>query len=192
MTITGTWNVGSWVGGFDHYWGSIQSRGRGPLAEHSESPLQDIYPRHPPSLLWETERKLKWHFFRYSVNTVKHWKKITLICLFGINNHLIERRSVMSHFHGSNIFLDHNHGELKQQRRWPWQEWWKSNQFISAKLFCTFLSRCCKSAPWNFLISCACLIESMNTAQEFSFSFSKFRYGPFVFNPRQFRQGFTN
>ena len=51
MTITGTWNVGSWVGGFAHYWGSIQSRGRGPLAEHSESPLQDIYPRHPPSLL---------------------------------------------------------------------------------------------------------------------------------------------
>ena len=96
MTITGTSNVGSWVGGFAHHWGSIQSRGRGPLAEHSESPLQDIYPRHPPSLLWETERKLKWHFFRYSVNTVKHWKKITLICLFGINNHLIERRCHVS------------------------------------------------------------------------------------------------
>ena len=189
MPITGTWNVGSWVGGFAHYWSSIQSRGRGLLAEHSESPLRDKYPRHPPSLLWETERKLKWHFFRYSVNTVKHWKKITL-CLFGINNHLIERRIVISRFHGSNIFLDHNNRELKQQQRWPWQEWWKSNQFILAKLFCTFLSRLCKSATWNFLISCARFIELMNTAQEFSFSLSIF--SPFVFNPRQFRQDLTN
>ena len=35
-------------------------------------------------------------------------------------------------------------------------------------LFCTFFSRRCKSATWNFLISRARFMESVNTAQEFS------------------------
>ena len=76
----------------------------------------------------------------------------------------------------------------------------KNNRFKLAKqqlctcitLFCTFLSRRCKSATWNFLISRARFMELMNTAQEFSFSFCKLRYGPFGFNPRQFRQDFKN
>ena len=35
-------------------------------------------------------------------------------------------------------------------------------------------------------------MELVNTAQEFSFSFSKLRYGPLGFNPRKFRQDFKN
>ena len=53
--------------------------------------------------------------------------------------------------------------------------------------FFLFLSRRCKSAAWNVLISRSLLMELMNTAQEIFF-FSKLRYGPFGFNPRQFRQ----
>ena len=35
-------------------------------------------------------------------------------------------------------------------------------------------------------------MELVNTAQEFSYSFSKLRYGPLGFNPRQFRQDLKN
>ena len=35
-------------------------------------------------------------------------------------------------------------------------------------------------------------MELVKKAQKFSFSFSQFRYGPFGFNPRQFRQDVTN
>ena len=35
-------------------------------------------------------------------------------------------------------------------------------------------------------------MELVNKAQKFSFPFSQFRYGPFGFNPRQFRQDVTN
>ena len=76
----------------------------------------------------------------------------------------------------------------------------KTNRFIWAKqrlctcitLFWTFLSRRCRSATWNFLISRARFMELVNTAQWFCFSFSKLRYGPLGFNPRQFCQDFKN
>ena len=82
----------------------------------------------------------------------------------------------------------------KQQRRRRQRGRQKSNRFILAKqtLYCTFLSRRCKSVTWNFLISRARFMELLNTAQEFSFSLSKLRYGPLGFNPRQFRQDFKN
>ena len=35
-------------------------------------------------------------------------------------------------------------------------------------------------------------MELVNKAQQFSFPFSQFRYGPFGFKPRQFRQDVTN
>ena len=61
--------------------------------------------------------------------------------------------------------------------------------------FCTFLScgYCCgcKSATWNFLISRVRFMELVNTAQKKNY-FLKLRYGPFGFNPRQFRPEFTN
>ena len=53
-------------------------------------------------------------------------------------------------------------------------------------LFCTFLSRCCTTAPWNFPILLARFIEWVSTTQKFSFSFSKLRDGPFGFNPENF------
>ena len=89
------------------------------------------------------------------------------------------------------IFQDHNNGELKQQRRRRQRDRQKSNRFILAKqtLYCTFLSRRCKSVS---VISRARFMELLNTAQEFSFSLSKLRYGPLGFNPRQFRQDFKN
>ena len=111
----------------------------------------------------------------------------------------IERRVVTSCCYGSK-----NSGS---------QQWWakarttaattraaKTNKFILAKqklytcitLFCTFLSSRCTIATWNFLISCACSMELVNTAQKFSLSFSKLWYGPFGFNPREFRQHLTN
>ena len=76
-------------------------------------------------------------------------------------------------------FLDHNNGELKQQRRRRQRERQKSNGFTLAKqqrctcitLFYTFLSRRCKSVTWNFLISRARLMELVNPTQEFSFLF---------------------
>ena len=89
------------------------------------------------------------------------------------------------------IFQDHNNGELKQQRRRRQRDRQKSNWFILAKqtLYCTFLSRRCKSVT---VISRARFMELLNTAQEFSFSLSKLRYGPLGFNPRQFRQDLKN
>ena len=41
-------------------------------------------------------------------------------------------------------------------------------------------------------LSRARFMELVNTAQEFFFSFSKLRYGPFGFSPRQFCQDFKN
>ena len=58
--------------------------------------------------------------------------------------------------------------------------------------FLYILSSRCTIATWNFLISCARSMELVNTAQKFSLSFSKLRYGPFGFNPREFRQHLTN
>ena len=77
-------------------------------------------------------------------------------------------------------------------------EWQKSNRFLLTKqqictcitLFCTFLCRRCAPATWNF--PRACFMESVNTTQKLSFSSSKFRYGPFGFNPRKFRQHLPN
>ena len=58
--------------------------------------------------------------------------------------------------------------------------------------FCTFLSRRCTTATWNFLISRTRFMQLVNTEQKFSFSFSKLRYGAFGFNPRELRQHLTN
>ena len=111
----------------------------------------------------------------------------------------IDRRGVTSRCYGSK-----NSGS---------QQWWAkartkaataraaiTNRFILAKqqlctcitLFCTFLSGRCTNATWNFLISRTRSMELVNTAQNFSFSFSKLRYGPFGFNPRESRQHLTN
>ena len=59
-------------------------------------------------------------------------------------------------------------------------------------LFCTFLSRRCTTATWNFQISRACFMEQVAPHKKFSFSFSKIKYGPFGFNPWKFRQHLTN
>ena len=54
-------------------------------------------------------------------------------------------------------------------------------------VFAGYSRRCTTAtATWNFLISRARFMEQVNTAQEFSFSFSKLRYGPFGFNPEKF------
>ena len=74
----------------------------------------------------------------------------------------------------------------------------KSDKFILAKqqlctcitLFCTFLSRRFTTATGNILISRARSMEFVNT--EHKLSFSKLRYGPFGFNPREFCQHLTN
>jgi len=87
--------------------------------------------------------------------------------------------------------LDDNSRELKQ-RRWRRQrKWQKSNRFRLAKqqlctcitLFCTFLSRRCTTATWNFLISRVLFMEQVNTTPKISFPFCKLRYLPFGFNP---------
>ena len=68
--------------------------------------------------------------------------------------------------------LSNNNSNSKKERP-------KSNQFILAELqlcmcitlFCTFLSHHCKSATWNLLISLACFMELVSTAQNFLFLF---------------------
>ena len=68
-------------------------------------------------------------------------------------------------------FRDHNNRELKQRIGRRQRERQKSKWFISAKQtlctcitpFCTFLSRRCTTATWNFLISCARSVEWVNT-----------------------------
>ena len=78
----------------------------------------------------------------------------------------------------------------KTARRRRQRDRQKSNRFGLAKqqlctcitLFCTFLSRRCTTATWNF----PPYMEWVNTAQTFSFSFSWLRYGPFGFNPGNF------
>ena len=93
----------------------------------------------------------------------------------------IERRSVTSHYHSSNISGSQQWGSsLSNKNDDPWQqERQKSNWFILAKQqlcrcimhFCTFLSCCCKSATWNFLMSHTRFVELVNTAQKFLFHF---------------------
>ena len=76
-------------------------------------------------------------------------------------------------------FLDHNNREFEQRRRRRQREQLKSNKFILAKqqlctcitLYWTFLSRRCRTASWNFLISRACFMEKVNTTQKFLFLF---------------------
>ena len=76
-------------------------------------------------------------------------------------------------------FLDHNNREFKQRQRRRQREQLKSNKFILAKqqlctcitLYWTFLSRRCRTASWNFLISRACFMEKVNTTQKFLFLF---------------------
>ena len=76
---------------------------------------------------------------------------------------LLIERSVTSRYHGSKIFWMTTirrfcNGDGEQQ---------KNDGFRLAKkrlctcitLFCTFLSRCCTTATWNFLISLARFIE---------------------------------
>ena len=95
-------------------------------------------------------------------------------------------------------FLDLNNREFKQRRRRRQRKRQKSNRFILAKqqlctcitLFCTFLSRRCSTATWNFLNSRACFMELVDTTQNLLFLFLK--YGPFRFNPRKFRHHFIN
>ena len=62
----------------------------------------------------------------------------------------------------------------------------KEQLCLCITLFCTFLSRCYTTAPWNFPISLARFIEWVSTTQKFSFSFSKLRDGPVGFNPENF------
>ena len=47
----------------------------------------------------------------------------------------------------------------------------KTTTLHGIKLFCTFLSHCCVTAPWNFLISHARFMELVNTTQMFLFLF---------------------
>ena len=91
----------------------------------------------------------------------------------------IERRSVTSRYHGSKIS--------------GWQKWGAKQQTLHmqhAFLYISWLRY--PTATWNFLTSRACFMECVNTTQKFCFSFSKLRCGPFVFNPRNFRQHLTN
>ena len=84
-------------------------------------------------------------------------------------------------------FLDHNNGELKQQR-WQWQqEWQKSNRFRLAKqnVFVHFLAIIARLRHETSNITQPLYgVDKHNT--KFSFPFSKLRYGPFGFNPRKF------
>ena len=90
--------------------------------------------------------------------------------------------------------LDDNNEELKQGRRRKQRERQKSDRFsknfarASRFFLATFLSRRYTTATWNFLISRARSMESVNRVQKFSFSFSKLRYGPF----REFCQHLTH
>ena len=77
-------------------------------------------------------------------------------------------REVWRHISMVGKFLDHNNRELKQRWRRGQRERQKSYRFRLAKqqlytlitfFFCTFLSRCCTTAKWNFLISRARFME---------------------------------
>ena len=114
----------------------------------------------------------------------------------------IERRSVTSRYHGSNISGSLNNGELKRQRRRRQRERQKSNRFILAKqqlctcitLFCTFLSRLLASflsrplvsfmsATWNFLTSRARFMDLVGEQSTRIFFFF-FRIQPQTFSPK--------
>ena len=91
----------------------------------------------------------------------------------------IERGSVTSRYHGSKKLYITTIESLSKDDKGQQRE-------RQITLFCTFLSRRCKNATWNFLISRARSMELMNTAQKFSFS--ELTYGGFGFNPREFRR----
>ena len=93
-----------------------------------------------------------------------------LFCVFVLNGHKVTRstrqaklnpsrteRSVTSRYHGSK-FQDHmyNNGEFLQRWRRAAKkktvglDWQKTQLCKCITLFCTFQSRCCTTATWNF------------------------------------------
>ena len=95
----------------------------------------------------------------------KNRVKFTQLCC--VRKGLNRRGELWRHVTMTAKFLDHNNGELKQWRLWRQRARQKSNRFTLAKqqlctcitLFCTILSRRCKTATWNFLISLAHFME---------------------------------
>ena len=83
------------------------------------------------------------------------WRHITMVALFLYDN------------------KTNDNGDEKERQ--------KSNRFLLTKQqictcimpFCSFLCRRCTAATWKFLISHARFMESVNTTQKLSFSFSK-------------------
>ena len=93
---------------------------------------------------------------------------------------------------GSSRCNDDCHGNENDRKRFI-----KGIHCILAKeQLCTcitlFCSCRCTTETWNFLILRAHFMELVSTTQQFSFSFSKHRYGPFGFNPRKFHQHLSN
>ena len=115
----------------------------------------------------------------------KNRVKFSQLCC--VRKGLNRRGEVWRHVTMAAKLLDHNNGGLKQRQRWRQRARQKSNWFILAKLqlctcitlFCKMLSRRCKTATWNFLISLAHFMEY--PTQKLSFSFC---------NPRKFRNHF--
>ena len=75
-----------------------------------------------------------------------------------------ERRSVTSRYHGSKISGSQQQRVFatatSNSKKGIGLDWQKKNNFARAsRFFCTFLSRCCTTATWNFLISHARFVE---------------------------------
>ena len=70
----------------------------------------------------------------------------------------IERRSVTSHYHGIRISGRQQQGAKQRQRQWELQKKQQVYIYLAKQqlctcitLFCTFPSRRCTTATWNFL-----------------------------------------
>ena len=125
-------------------------------------------------MLLDSDRFLKWMLH----GGTNHLSKASVRLIL----HFIERRSVTSHHHGSTIFgwqQNQRQGRRKERGKKVKGFYWKKQICTCIMLFCSFLCRGCTTATWNFLISSARFMESVNQLKNFRFPFSKLRYGRF-------------
>ena len=86
------------------------------------------------------------------------------------------------------IILDYNNKEPNKENGDNSKDGKKNDRLILSK----YVHNVILLPTWNFLILRARSMTLVNTAQKFSFSFSKLRYGSLGFNPRECRQHLAN
>ena len=142
-------------------------------------------------IIYFLKKVLRNNFWKKKKNTNKQTPREINLSINETQN--IARNLFYTTIHRSKV----NRELMQRRRRWRQQER-KKNRLRLAKhqlctcirLFCTFLSRRCKTTTWNCLISR--FVENVNTRQRLPFSFSELWYSPLKLISRKIHQHLTN